>query len=90
MNPRMNKALPEQGFVSVSFYLSGNRLNANSATTQCTFDFKLDNAVYFSKQGVILAHTDIVAGVVFGTTLANNNVARNGFLTTVELNAQSF
>ena len=41
-------------------------------------------------EGVVLADADVVAGVVLGTALANENVACDADLTAVDLDAQSF
>ena len=46
---------------------------------------EFDNAVAQGEQGVILAHTDILAGVVDGASLADDDVASLGELTTKDL-----
>ena len=63
------------------------RLNDDGATLLLTTDGELDGAVDQCKQGVILAHADVVAWVELGTALANNDVASLNQLTAVALNA---
>ena len=46
---------------------------------------ELDNAVAQGEQGVVLAHTDILAGVVDGASLADDNVTSFGNLATEDL-----
>jgi len=49
-----------------------------------------NGAVDQREQGVVLADADVLAREVFGTTLTHDDVAGNGRLTTVDLDAKSF
>ena len=51
---------------------------------------ELHHAVDEGVEGVIFAHTHVLAGVVDGATLADNDVAGHALLTTENLNAKSF
>ena len=51
------------------------------------FLLELDDAVTQGVQGVILAHADILAGVVSRTALADDDVAGDALLTAENLNA---
>jgi hypothetical protein len=66
------------------------RLNDDRAALLFALDGELDDAVDQRKQGVILAHADVVARVEFGTALANDDVAGFNQLTAVALDAKSF
>lgn len=46
-----------------------------------------NNAVNKSEEGVILTHAYILTGIVYSTTLANDDVAGNAGLSTPNLNA---
>ena len=48
---------------------------------------ELDNTINKSEEGVILAHTDILARVVDRTALTDDNVAGDALLTAKNLNA---
>ena len=48
---------------------------------------ELYHTVYKCKQGVILANTYILSGIVLGATLANDDVAGNTLLATPDLNS---
>ena len=50
---------------------------------------EVHNTVGQCIEGVILADTYILAGVVLGATLANDDVAGDNFLATPNLNAES-
>ena len=47
------------------------------------------HAICESEEGVILTHTNILAGIVDSAALANDDVASDASLTTPDLNAQS-
>lgn len=66
------------------------RLNDDGAALVFATNGELHRAVDQCEQGVILAHTDIVARVELGTALANDDVASLNQLTAVALNAKSF
>ena len=51
---------------------------------------ELHNAVDEGVEGVILTHADILAGIVDGAALTDDDVARDALLTTEDLNAKSF
>jgi hypothetical protein len=51
---------------------------------------ELHHAIDKSKEGMILAHAYILAGIVGGATLADDDVAGDALLTTKYLNAKSF
>ena len=53
------------------------------------FLHELNDAVAFGIEGVILAHTDVLAGVVLGATLTNDDVASDSCLSTENLNSES-
>ena len=48
---------------------------------------EFDDAVDEGVEGVILAHADVLAGVVDGAALADDDVAGDAFLTAKNLNA---
>lgn len=50
---------------------------------------ELDDAVNLGVQGIVIADADVVAGMDYGTTLANQNVAGEYELTIGALNAQT-
>lgn len=85
------KALPRQGFaIRHPAGLSGDRLDTDRAALERALDFELDHTVYFGKQGMVLAHADVIAGMIFGAALANDDVAGDDLLTAIALDAQSF
>ena len=51
---------------------------------------ELHHAIREGVKGVVLADADVIAGVVLGAALANEDVARDGDLTAVDFDAQSF
>ena len=51
---------------------------------------ELHNAVAKSVEGVVLAHTDVAARVVDGTTLTDDNVTGDAGLSAEDFNAQTF
>src|SRR5690606_3160172 len=53
-------------------------------------DRELDDAVGQREQGVVLADADVVARVVLGAALADDDVAREDGLAAVALDTQSF
>ena len=69
--------------------LFGGRNDDHRATLLFTLDGEEDGAVLQREQGVILAATDVVARVVFGTALANNDVASQNELTAVAFDAEA-
>jgi hypothetical protein len=48
---------------------------------------ELNDTVDKRKEGVVLTHANILAGVVGGTTLANDDVAGDALLTTKDFHA---
>jgi hypothetical protein len=51
---------------------------------------ELHNAVAKSVESVVLAHTDVAARVVDGTTLTDDNVTGDAGLSAEDFNAQTF
>ena len=54
------------------------------------FFLEHDYAVRFGEQGVVAAHTYVLACVVFGASLAYDDVAGNGCFAGEDFNAQAF
>lgn len=50
---------------------------------------KKDRSIGEGKKRMILSHADIPSGMVLGSALAHNNIARNCLLTSKYLDAQS-
>jgi hypothetical protein len=48
---------------------------------------ELDNTVNEGEKGMIFTHADVLAGVVGGTALTDDNVAGDAFLTTKDFHA---
>ena len=48
---------------------------------------ELNDTVDKCKEGVVLAHADILAGVVGGAALTNDDIASDTFLTTKDFHA---
>lgn len=63
--------------------------NRHKGTVLTAF-LKLDGTVTQSEQGMISAHTYVVARVVNSATLTDDNVASNAMLTTKDFHAQAF
>ena len=55
-----------------------------------TFLFELDLTAFLGEQGVVATDADVHARMETRAALANNNVARNNFLATVDFNAKAF
>src|SRR5690554_2935554 len=83
------KAPPGRSFsMRVSDHCSG-RNDAHVFTVVRTLGLELDHAVCSRKQSVILAQTNVGAGVEFGATLTDQNVTCDNGLTTETLYAQT-
>ncbi len=52
--------------------------------------FKLNQAGYQSEKSMIPAYPNILAWMVLGATLANDNIASNHFLATINFNTKPF
>src|SRR5690606_17002342 len=68
----------------------GSGRDADSVLRQSALCVKRHVALYQSKQGVILANTDVGAGVELSATLANNDRACADQFTTESLHTQHF
>lgn len=62
--------------------------NGNIAAVLAAFA-ELYSTIAKSEESMILTHTYVLARIVDGTTLTNDNVTCNAFLTTVDLNAKA-
>ena len=69
------------------FSLNGNDVHVGLAEA---FLLELDDAVAFSVQRVVFAHTDVLAGIVPRAALADDDVASDGGLTTEKFHSESF
>ena len=69
--------------------LFGNGIYRNLFTV-FAHSFKLNGAVDKSKQRVVLADSDVVAGLELGTALSYKDIARKHKLTVRALNSQHF
>ena len=70
--------------------LSVSRGNHGDKRTVVRLFAKLDLAVGQSKQGVILAHSYVLAWVVLGSALTDEDVSCNALLTAKDFYTQSF
>lgn len=61
---------------------SNNRYKGLVARFLCEFDFAGD----FGKNGMIFTHANVFAGVILGTALTDNDIARNNGFATELLN----
>ena len=52
--------------------------------------FKIHYTIAEGKQGVVLTHTYIIAGMMFCTPLSHDNITCNGLLASKYLNAEPF
>ena len=68
--------------------LSSDRNYTDSTTVEATFP-ELYGSVNESIESVVLAHSNVSAGIVTCATLTNDNVASNALFTTKNLDAQS-
>ena len=67
---------------------SGNRHDIDRAPLLRPLEREFDVTIDQRKQGVILAHADVDAGMELGTALTHDDVARRDQLTAVALDAQ--
>ena len=70
--------------ITYTFLFCGNHGNERAVFTAFV---EFHNTVDESIQRMVSSHTDILAGVMSGTTLTDNNVAGDALLTTKNLNA---
>ena len=85
---RRNKSpVARQGF-SASYCLGSN--DAHVFATKGAFGLKLDHAVHFREQGVVLAQANAVTGVEFGAALTNQDVASLYSLAAEQFHAKAF
>lgn len=52
--------------------------------------FELDGAISEGKESVVSTTLDVLAGMEFGTALADNNIALHGDLITIDFHAKAF
>ncbi len=73
------------------FYLSSyfryNNTNEGFVTSSL---LKFNQSVAKCEQSKVFSDTDILTGMIFCTALANDDIACNGGLTTVDLYSQAF
>src|SRR5690606_19945053 len=81
-----NKKAPSRDRAFSAYATSGGH-DAHVTAVELALHVELDHAVYFRKQGVILAHAYAVAGVELGAALTHDDVAGLDGLTTVHLHA---
>lgn len=86
---RRNKKAPslDRAF-SASYCLGSN--DAHVFATKGAFGLKLDHAVHFREQGVVLAQANAVTGVEFGAALTNQDVASLYSLAAEQFHAKAF
>ena len=68
--------------------LSSDGYHTHSTAVETTFP-ELYGTIYESIESVVLAHSNVCAGVVTSTTLANDDVACYALFTSENLDAQS-
>ena len=68
--------------------LSGDGNDTYSTAVEATLP-ELYGSINESIESVVLAHSNVSAGIVTSTTLTNDNVASNALFTTKNLDAQS-
>ena len=76
----------EQGHRKTMKKLLFNGKHGDVATVFAAF-VELNDTVDKRKEGVVFTHANILARVVGGTALANDDVAGDAFLTTKDFNA---
>ena len=67
---------------------SSGRDDAYRFLVQWTLVPELDTAIYLRKQGVVSSHTDVIAGMNLGATLAHDDIAGWHKLTAKTLDAE--
>ena len=70
--------------------LLGRGYDGNSSTLLRTLDGEYYFAGDLGKQGVILAHADVVTGMEFSAALTHDDAARDDLFAALALHAQTF
>lgn len=86
---RRNKKAPSRDRAFSASYCLGSN-DAHVFATKGAFGLKLDHAVHFREQGVILAQANAVTGVEFGAALTNQDVASLYSLAAEQFHAKAF
>ena len=72
------------------FFCAGVGTDADGFAVQTAFNREFNIAVHFGEQGVVFAHAYVVAGVEFGTALADDDGTCRNQLVAVGFYAQAF